>query len=483
MKLTLKLLIAFALVVATGIGVVGYLANQRTDSAFQTYVAGNGQMYVARVASGLATLYQDEGSWNGASALLQGLQRASSDRLILADASGVVVADTADQLIGRNATQAGLTSPVPIVAKGQTVGQLYVPSVAVGGPGAGRGPLGTGARAGVGGRGIGAATQTAEEIFQETVSQSLLASGLIAGAVALALGALAAWQVVRPLRLLTRGAERIAGGDFDHRVDVRSHDEVGQLARAFNSMAEALERDERARRNLLADVAHELRTPLTVIEGTADAILDNLYEPTPDRIRAIKEEAMLLTKVVADLRDLALAESGRLALERSESDPDELAQRAIRGARGVADAKGVALEVSVAPDLPSLSVDSGRIAQVLGNLLGNAIRHTPSGGRVSLGVSRRSEGVVFSVADTGEGIAVEDLPHVFDRFYRGDRSRSRETGGSGLGLAIARQMVEAHGGRIWVESTPGKGSTFSFVLPAGEGRVQQMPRDGDAARA
>ena len=244
-------------------------------------------------------------------------------------------------------------------------------------------------------------------------------------------------------------------------------------------MAEALERNELARRNLLADVAHELRTPLTVIEGTADAILDDLYEPTPERIRAIKEEAMLLTKVVADLRDLTLAESGHLALERSDADPREVAERGLRGAQGAAEAKGVALELSAAPDLPSVSVDSGRIAQVLGNLLGNAIRHTPAGGRVSLDVSPRADGVVFAVADTGEGISAEDLPHVFDRFYRGDRSRTRGTGGSGLGLAIARQIVEAHGGRIWAESTPGRGSRFSFALPAQAGlSVQGAPTRG-----
>ena len=330
----------------------------------------------------------------------------------------------------------------------------------------GSGAGGSGAGAGMGNRsGIAAAGPTAEDSFQETVSRSLLVSALIAGSLALALGAILSWQVVRPLRWLTRGAERIAAGDLAHRVEVTSRDEVGQLARAFNSMAEALERDERARRNLLADVAHELRTPLTVIQGTADAILDNLYEPTPERIQAIKEEAALLAKVVSDLRDLTLAESGHLALDRSEVDSRELAERAVRGVRGVADAKGVALELTTSPDLPSLSADPERIAQVLGNLLGNAVRHTPPGGQVSLSVTSRADGVVFAVADTGEGIAEEDLPHVFDRFYRGDRSRSRETGGSGLGLAIARQLVEAHGGQIWVESALGKGSKFAFNLP------------------
>jgi signal transduction histidine kinase len=260
-------------------------------------------------------------------------------------------------------------------------------------------------------------------------------------------------------------------------VDVKSRDEVGQLASAFNSMAEALRRDELARRNLLADVAHELRTPLTVIEGTADAILDHLYEPTPERIGAIKEEAVLLAKTIGDLRDLALAETGHLTLDLAPTDVRELAERAVRGIRVVAEAKGVAVELEAAPDLPSLEVDPGRILQVLGNLLGNAVRHTPSGGRVSLSVLPQGDNTAFSVSDTGQGIAAEDLPRVFERFYRADRSRSRQTGGSGLGLPIARQVVDAHGGRIWAESTPGQGSRFTFVLPR-----QAFARAGARAR-
>ena len=487
MSLTAKLLLAFALVVATGVGVGAYLANRATEGEFQTYVATGGRMYTARVAGSLAGYYAPSGSWQGVGVLLQGLRRTSDDRLVLADASGLVVADTAGQWVGQSAGGVGLADPVPIVAEGRTVGQLYTPSLAVGGAGQGRG-MGAGQGMGRGFRGgmtSPTSGPTPEESFQAAVSRSLVVSAGVAGALAFALGALASWQVVRPLRWLTRGAERIAAGDLEHRVKVGARDEVGQLARAFNSMAEALERDERARRNLLADVAHELRTPLTVIEGTADAILDGVFEPTPERIQAIKEESQLLAKTIADLRDLALAEAGQLALELAPADARELAERATRGARVLGGAKGVAVELATASDLPvsePIEVDPDRILQVLGNLLGNAVRHTPPGGEVTLAVERRPGGILFAVEDTGEGISPEDLPHVLERFYRVDRSRSRQTGGSGLGLAIARQLVEAHGGRIWAESVPGQGSRFAFVLPTRSAPASRI-RGGQSARA
>jgi signal transduction histidine kinase len=220
-----------------------------------------------------------------------------------------------------------------------------------------------------------------------------------------------------------------------------------------------------------------LRTPLTVIEGTADAILDGVYEPTPEVIRSMRDEARTLTKVVADLRTISLADAGQLRLELEDANPKELVARAAQAARASAQDKGVGVTVENAPDLPQCRVDPERIAQVLGNLLSNAIRHTPSGGTIVIS-ARRSSGVpevVFSVADSGEGIAAEDLPLVFDRFFRADRSRARRSGGSGLGLAISKQIVEQHGGRIWAESKPGSGATFSFAVPTSTESMRPEP--------
>jgi len=472
MSLTVKLLLAFAFVVATAVGVVAYLAYQTTGSEFQSYVEMGSQLYGARVARSLGDYYSRTGGWRGVSDLLEGLRRTAEDRLVLADTTGVVVADTGGEWTGQPSSKLALPAATAVVVDGRPVGQLYVAGAQPPGGRMGRG-------FGMMGRGPwwstsdvtgGQPAASPEERFSSAVTRSLWLSALTAGALALALGGLLSWQIVRPLRWLTQGARRVAAGELHHRVKVGSRDEVGQLAAAFNGMAEALERDEQARRNLLADVAHELRTPLAVIEGTADAILDGIFEPTPERIQAIKEEAALLAQTVADLRDLSLAEAGHLTLERVPTDPADLATRAARGAEAVAGPRGIALDLEVEPDLPTVLVDPSRVHQVLSNLLANAVRHTSSGGRVALGVRRHAEppGVLFAVADTGEGIPPEDLPHVFERFYRVDRSRSRRSGGSGLGLSIARQLVEAHGGHIWADSQPGQGSRFSFVLPIGE---------------
>lgn len=492
MSLTAKLLLAFALVVASAVGVVAFLANRATGSEFQAYIEGAGPMYAVRVARSLGEFHAAKGSWTGVDPLLDGLRRTGDDRLILADAGGTVVGDTSSQLLGRQATALGLANPADVVVEGRVVGRVYLLSSSQAmprGPGATSGtqPGATGSGMGAGlprGRGWMGGSQTgapplvtAEDRFTSAVTQSLWLSAAAAGALAIALGAILSWQIVRPLRSLTQGARRVAAGDLSQRVKVSSGDEVGQLGSAFNAMAEALERDEVARRNLLADVAHELRTPLTVIEGTADAILDGVFEPTPDRIRAIKEEASQLSRTVADLRDLSLAEAGHLVLRRIGTDVADLISGALPGAEFAASLKGIALTARVDDDLPELTVDPARVRQVLSNLLGNAIRHTPSGGSVVVTARRQDDppGVVLSVEDTGEGIPAEDLPHVFERFYRVDRSRSRRSGGSGLGLAIAQQLVEAHGGRIWAESEHGRGSRFSFFLPAEAAAAPAIP--------
>ena len=534
--LTAKIILAFALV-----------AERATRGEFETYVQQGGQMHAARVAQSLSLYHANVGSWRDVGLLLDGLRRTADDRLVLADAGGTVVADTAGELIGRPAP-AALGGGSPLRDDGRTVGTVYIAgesAVARGAEaGAGFGPgasgAGRGGRWGTGAVGAPAATAetrgpvasvaSPEERFTDAVSSSLGFAALLAGAVAIVLGAALSWGIVRPLRSLERAARAVAAGDLGHRVPAASNDELGELAAAFNTMAETLERNERARRNLLADVAHELRTPLTIIEGTADAILDGVFEPTPDRVRAIREEAALLTKTVADLRDLSLAESGHLRLALAAADLGAIAGGAVRGVAAVAGLKGVALDLSVEPSLPTVEVDADRIAQVLTNLLANAIRHTPAGGRVTLSAragvqtaasqtaasqtaasqtatvsetvavslptspflvreglqpasratglqSRDREArdrggrrallreIVLEVADTGEGIAPADLARVFERFYRADPSRSRETGGTGLGLAVARQLVEAHGGRIWAASEVGVGSRFSFALP------------------
>jgi signal transduction histidine kinase len=230
-------------------------------------------------------------------------------------------------------------------------------------------------------------------------------------------------------------------------------------------MAASLDNSDQVRRRLLADIAHELRTPLSVIEGTVDAMLDGVYEPNAANLNSIKEEAALLTRLVADLRDLTLAESGQLKLQIEPTNLAELVQRRVAQVEVIAREQNIGLKTNISAALPQVEVDGKRIEQVVANLLDNALNHTTSGGTVTVAVSSTEEGILVSISDTGEGIPAEHLSHIFERFYKVDDARSRKAGGAGLGLAIAKQMVELHGGRIWVESEVGKGSKFSFTLP------------------
>lgn len=305
----------------------------------------------------------------------------------------------------------------------------------------------------------------AEQDFLSAINRSLWTAGIIAAAVAFLLGLVITRQIVAPLQQLSRAARRIASGDLSQRVTVTSRDETGELASSFNAMAEALARNEQARRNLVADIAHELRTPLSIIQGNLEAMRDGVVEATPQNLASLHGEALLLHRLVDDLGTLSLADAGQLTLHPQPVDIAQLIQGTVRSLEPQARGKSIALSVSAEADLPAIRVDADRIAQVLRNLLSNALRHTPPNGTIQVNGRAIPEGIQVSVSDTGPGIPPGDLPHIFQRFYRVDRSRARATGGAGIGLAVVKELVEAHGGKVWAESTPGKGSTFYFSLP------------------
>jgi two-component system, OmpR family, sensor histidine kinase BaeS len=281
-------------------------------------------------------------------------------------------------------------------------------------------------------------------------------------------------RVAFSLDELVEAADRVEHGDYTTRVRVprTGPRPMRDLARGFNEMVTRLEADEAQRRRLLADVSHELRTPLAVVQGNIEAMLDGVHEVDEAHLGAILEETRVLGRLVDDLRTVALSESGSLPLHREPTDLAIVATDAIGAFRSSAQAAGVQLEVAIADDIPLLEVDPVRIREVISNLVANALRHTPAGGSIALDV-RVSDGspdgtggprsVVVTVRDTGSGIEADLLPHVFDRFAKAPGSR-----GSGLGLAIARGLVDAHGGSIDVESTPGRGSTFRFRIPVGQ---------------
>ena len=284
-------------------------------------------------------------------------------------------------------------------------------------------------------------------------------------------------RVTSPLSDTMKAADALAGGDLSARVPVRGGREFRHLADSFNRMAGALETADRQRRELLADVAHELRTPLTVVQGNLEGLRDGVYQPTPEHLDLILDETLKLGRLVDDLRLLTLAEAGQLSLDLQALDVAQLLADVRDAFACQADEAGIDLRVDPVQSLPPLPADPQRLGQVLGNLIGNALRHTPRGGQVTRGgtLTPAGDAVRLWVADTGEGIAADDLPHIFDRFWRGDPARSHEArAGTGLGLAIARSLVGAHGGRIWADSQLGQGTTVSCLLPL----PQPIPRRG-----
>jgi signal transduction histidine kinase len=299
------------------------------------------------------------------------------------------------------------------------------------------------------------------------LSRFLLILALGGGAVGITISVIASRNLTAPLRRLAAAARDIGARQFSRRVPLSGTDEVREVAQAFNEMAAQLEGAETLRRTLVADVAHELRTPLSVLQGNLRAILDDVYPLEKAEITRLYTQTRLLSRLVNDLHDLAQAEAGQLSLNLQPTALAALAAEIVESHGPGAEEAGVTLQLQAQAGLPMIAVDTMRIAQVLHNLIANALRHTPANGEILVAITGGAAGIHLVVQDTGEGIAPEHLPYVFDRFYRTDRSRARDTGGAGLGLAIVRAIVEAHGGTVAVESDgPGLGSRFLLWLPA-----------------
>jgi two-component system, OmpR family, sensor histidine kinase BaeS len=306
----------------------------------------------------------------------------------------------------------------------------------------------------------------AERVFLEDSQRSLFIAALVSILVALGLGFLVSMLVTRPMRQLSLSARRIAEGDLAQRVKNKGDDEIGEVAVAFNSMAEQLEKKEKSRKQLLADVAHELRNPLSIVQGNLEAWLDGVITPTPGQIASVYDETVLLNRLITDLRELSLAEAGQLKLHLEQTDIKELIEAEVTAFQPRSQEKEVSISFNIAEGISSLNIDRDRIKQVLHNLLENALRYTSSGGSVSVKAEKDGDRMVrISVADTGSGIDAVDLPNVFDHFYKADKSRHRAYGNTGIGLALVKNYVELHGGKVRVESEAGKGSTFYFTLP------------------
>jgi signal transduction histidine kinase len=302
--------------------------------------------------------------------------------------------------------------------------------------------------------------------FLNDVRDAAQTAVIAAGVVSLVLGTIIFWQITRPLSQMRRASQALAAGEANVRVPVRSQDELGKVAEAFNQMASKLSEQEQLRRQMVADVAHELRTPLTVMQANLEAMLDGLLEPNLAELQELNDEVHRLSRLIDDLRLLSLADSGQLPLALQKVDVRELTATVVARLAPLADSSGVKLVDDAPAQSLFVQADADRLQQALTNLVANGIRHTPTGGRVRVTAVREQTTIHLSVIDSGPGIPPDDLPNVFDRFWRGDKSRSRHSGGSGLGLAIVKQIAELHQGQVSVLSPSGSGAVFTISLPA-----------------
>lgn len=462
-RLWVQLTVAFAVVILVTVGVVGLLAGLSAGQAFRAYVAYSGTLPHQALVERLTEYYQDRGDWAGVGQILDraaalsgpalGMRRPPPDggpgqaplQFVLANAGGRVVYDGVQHRPGRRLNREEQAAAQEITVDDEVVGQLVV-SLPV------RsdilGPL--------------------EEIFVARLRRWLVVGGLLAGGLGLLLGLALSRSLTAPLQRMATAARAIAKRDFSRRVEVEGSEELSEVAQAFNEMAVALEASEKQRQNMVADVAHELRSPLTVLQGNLRAILDDVYPLDKAEVSRLYDETRLLSRLVDDLRELALADAGQLGLSLQPVEVAQIARSTADSFAPAAEAQEVELWVEMEDGLPAVQADADRLAQILRNLLINALHHTPAGGLVRIHASRQDGFVEVVVSDTGVGIPPEDQARVFDRFWRADRARTRDerwTRGTGLGLSIAQSLVEAHGGRIWIESELGVGSTLRFTLP------------------
>jgi two-component system, OmpR family, sensor histidine kinase BaeS len=450
----LRLILAFVLVVLVSIASVVLVMWRTTTREVDSFMFRGGMVGVDSLADALEEYYRVNGSWDGVSVYFQdanqpgrrmnpraGMGMMMNQRLRLYDADGSILVDTRDPLPSGTLTGAQRDRAIRLTSGRRTVGYLLLEE------------------------GM-AFTLRDQENLMLRLNRAALTAALIGGALSLLLAGLVTYQLARPIQRLKEGAERLSAGDLSQRVVIHGGDEMASLGLAFNQMAASLQKVEENRRSMTADIAHELRTPLSIQRAHLEALQDGIYTLNPENLEPVIAQNLLLTRLVEDLRTLALAEAGQLTLDRTVLDLDLLTRRLadrFRPQASFSQVEIVYLEPPTPP--PAVSADPARIEQILGNLLTNALRHTSPGGRIDINVWTNQHTVNISVHDSGPGIPEQALPRIFERFYRADPSRSREEGGSGLGLAIARQLARAHGGDLTAANHPAGGAVFTLALP------------------
>lgn len=441
-----KWIITVLLSSLTGVILVGLFAYRTTLNEFDRL-----RLEQARLTflNQLTSYYQAQGSWDGLDDWLreddehqpQGPHRGDSPPLLyaLADNDGSIVLGIGPYQVGDEASASQLEQGIPVVIDGEQVGTalLALPPPKL---------------------------DPREQVYVDRTNQALFIGAVGASAIALLVGIVLSRQFLRPLSELTAAIAAMRRGDLEQKVRVRSRDELGELAESFNELSAQLHRANQLRKQMTADIAHDLRTPLMVISGYLEALRDGTLKPTPERFEAMNREAVLLMRLVDDLRTLSLADAGELKLIYQPVPPHELLEQVRQAFEPLAAEQQVALRVEADETLPAVQVDRERMVQVLGNLVSNALRYTPAGGSIALRARQHEDGVQLVVSDTGRGIEADKLPNIFERFYRIEQSRHENQGESGLGLAIAKSIVEAHHGTIAAESQVGVGTSLIIML-------------------
>lgn len=455
-RLWARLALAFATVTLITVGLVAILMSANTDIQFRQYLIRREMLTQSGLIDSLRMYYQQKGSWVGVEALLEtespssmggmgrgrsGMGMGGHTTYLLADAQKQIVADLNSDRVGQYLTKSEEAGALVITTpEGSPIGYLLALT----------------------GRGM----MPDEQSFLNELQQTLLLSALLAAVIGAGIGILLSRGFSTPLKALTQAAQTFALKDWSKRVSIQGSGEIAQVGSAFNTMADDLQRLEKLRQNLIADIAHELRTPLTVMEGNLRAVLDGVYPLEMGEIATLFDQTHLLKRLVEDLRELALADAGQLHLTLTDLDPLALIRGSALPFSTAADSRGIRLILDLPSELPLVRVDQDRFRQALTNLLSNALRHTAQGTiTLQAQMERDQRQVRINIEDTGEGIPEEDLPHLFERFYRGEKSRVRSAGGSGLGLSIARSLVEAMGGRIGAQNGSNGGAIFWFTVP------------------
>lgn len=447
MSLRSKLILTHTLVVIMAVSLVSIIANLSLDRYFRSLAETQARDAAGTLAPIFARCYAEEHTWNHAlrSCVPRGQLRNQGilgvRRMLIANDKSLVLFDSQDSLLESVLLPQEFEKfSAPIIVDGKRIGIVAVePNNRNFGP--------------------------AEQQFLRLMRRTVFLASLGALALALLVSTFFSSGLTRSLRLLTGASYRLAQGDRSAQVPAHQQDEVGELSRAFNTLSSELAHSEHIRRQMVADIAHELRTPLSVMQLELESLEDGVTQFTPDALGSLHEEVDLLNHLIDDLRTLSLADAGQLPLHLESLPVPQIAERIHTRFSGPAREKQITLGLEAAPELPAVRADAARLHQVIGNLMNNALRYTPSGGLITVAIHAAPSEIIFEVRDTGSGFDPVDAAAIFERFYRTDKARTRDTGGSGLGLAIVRGLTQAMGGRVWATSNPAQGSAFFVALP------------------